>query len=109
MEPHHSDGTDDHHTDTDGIVVIGSTGFLPGFALAGVRATVLASTHDVLERIRERHGASIIIVEDALLSSLSPQSRELLETSTRPVIIALGGDDTRIKQLVRNTLGVELI
>jgi vacuolar-type H+-ATPase subunit F/Vma7 len=94
------------------LVVIGTTGFLPGFALAGVRKTVLADASEVMRSV-EKHHDSIIILDERLASALPQQQREMLETSTRPVVITLAKDgaaqEARLRRAIMNTLGVDLL
>ena len=91
------------------LTAIGTSRFLPGFALAGVR-TVLAGD-DVIEKIRECEG--IVVVEERLLAGLEGGMREELSTSIEPIIIPLsdeGSDEiARLKRLVKDTLGVDLL
>ena len=95
------------------LVVIGSTEFLPGFALAGVHKSVLANDQNVLEKINEHKDAGIIILEEKLTQGMSFVQRETLETSLKPVIITLSKDGTRQQERLRrnimNTLGVDLL
>lgn len=95
------------------LVVIGTTEFLPGFALAGVRNTVLASSTEVMSRIKEHSDAGLIIIDERLLNELSAAQREELETSIKPVIITLAKDsqqqEARLRRTVMNTLGVDLL
>ena len=95
------------------IVVIGTTGFLPGFALAGVRNTVLASTETVEQQLETHKEAGIIILEEELASHLSTARREQLEISIKPVIIMLAKDPSgqtqRLRRAIINTLGVDLL
>jgi V/A-type H+/Na+-transporting ATPase subunit F len=93
------------------LVAIGTTEFLPGFALAGVRKTILADSQTVLARIEENRNAALIIVDEKLLAALSPVAREQLELSITPIIIVLGQDDAstqRLRQNIRETIGADL-
>jgi V/A-type H+/Na+-transporting ATPase subunit F len=94
------------------LVVIGSTEFLPGFALAGVRKTVLATKHDVLDKIKEHQDAGIIILDDNLTTDLTFAQHEQLEASVKPVILPLGKQATqhdRLRKSIISTLGVDLL
>jgi len=95
------------------IIVIGTTGFLPGFALAGVRNTVLASAETVEKQLDAHKEAGIIILEEELTSKLSTARREQLEISVKPVIIMLAKDPSgqtmRLRRAIMNTLGVDLL
>lgn len=93
------------------ICAIGSSQFLLGFQLAGVREAVLASAEDVLERVAAS-AAAVLIVEEDLLESVPSSERERLETSLRPLIVILGRSGTReldrLDRLIKSTLGVSL-
>jgi vacuolar-type H+-ATPase subunit F/Vma7 len=94
------------------IIAIGTTEFLPGFALAGVRTTLLADEKNVRD-ILTRHGdAGVIIIDETLLRDFTSAEREEVETSTKPVIISLGKDNEyynkRLRQSIMETIGVDL-
>jgi V/A-type H+/Na+-transporting ATPase subunit F len=95
------------------LVVIGTTEFLPGFALAGARNTVIANAKNIMEKIKEHHEAGLIILDEQLTKELSAIQREELETSIKPVIITLAKDGeqqaSRLRRTVMNTLGVDLL
>ena len=95
------------------LVVIGTTEFLPGFALAGVREIVLATPKTVMDTIKQHTNAGLIILDEELMHELSSAEREKLETSVQPVIITLAKDsrqqDERLRRTVMNTLGVDLL
>jgi vacuolar-type H+-ATPase subunit F/Vma7 len=95
------------------IVIIGATEFLPGFALAGTRTTVLANRKDVLEKVAQHKDASVIILDESLAASLTAAQRQELETSIRPVIITLSKDSAekrmRLRRSIMSTLGVDLL
>lgn len=94
------------------LVAIGTTAFLPGFALSGVQHTVLASKADVMEKVKEQAEAGIIMLEEELITDITPAQRQELETSTKPVIIFLGksnAQEERLRRSIINTLGVDLL
>jgi vacuolar-type H+-ATPase subunit F/Vma7 len=95
------------------IVVIGSTEFLPGFALAGVRKTILANAATVMEKITQNSTAGIILLDESITTELTPMQREHIDTSITPIIIALTKDahmqNERLKRAIMNTLGVDLL
>jgi vacuolar-type H+-ATPase subunit F/Vma7 len=94
------------------LVAIGSTAFLPGFALAGVQKTVLASPKDIMEKVKECNDAGIILLEEELLTDITTAQRQTLEISTNPVIIFLGrtnNQEERLRKAIINTLGVDLL
>jgi vacuolar-type H+-ATPase subunit F/Vma7 len=95
------------------IVVIGATSFLPGFALAGVRKTILATKNSVLEQVEQHHDAGIIILDETLLADVAQAKRDELETRIKPVVIVLARDGAnqklRLRRAIMNTLGVDLL
>ncbi len=95
------------------LVIIGTTEFLPGFALAGVRRTVLANRKNVLERIAHNSDAGIIILEESLAEGLTIQQRQELETMVKPVVITLSKDSAQkraqLRRSITGTLGVDLL
>jgi|GEM_PF-4028396 len=103
----------DRKNGTGELVVIGTTVFLPGFALAGVKHTVLARRSDVLEKIAAHKDAAIIVLDETLLCDITPQERDALDLSIAPIIIALSIDNTRqterLRRNIMSTLGVDLM
>ena len=98
------------NNDSADIVVIGGQSFTSGFALAGVRKAVTATSQTALQEIAQHKDAGIIIVESSIIEGLSTQERESIETSVRPIIITLGNDKRgRLKQQIISTLGVDLL
>jgi V/A-type H+/Na+-transporting ATPase subunit F len=95
------------------LIVIGTPEFLPGFALAGVRKTILATPVDAMQQIRQHQDAGIIILDEKLTLGMAQQEREQLDASVAPVIITLAKDGTnqklRLKRAIMNTLGVDLL
>jgi vacuolar-type H+-ATPase subunit F/Vma7 len=93
------------------IIVIGTTAFLPGFALAGVRHTFLGTPENVQQLIGE-HKEAIIILDEELTKGLPRATMQEFETSITPVIITLTKDATRqqqrLKQAITGTLGVDI-
>jgi vacuolar-type H+-ATPase subunit F/Vma7 len=94
------------------LVAIGSTRFLPGFALAGVQNTVLANKGNVMEKVSAHKNAGIIMLEEELLTEITTAQRQELETSAQPVVIFLGktnNQEDRLRRSIINTLGVDLL
>lgn len=95
------------------IVVIGTTEFTPGFALAGVANTVIANKTNALQKIIEYQDAGIIVLDESLITDIEMAKREELETSIKPIIIMLAKDGApsraRLKRAIMNTLGVDLL
>lgn len=95
------------------LIVIGSTAFTPGFALAGVRTTIISTPERVLADIESHRDAGIIILDGELTATLSATQREEIETSLAPVIITIektsDAQEQRLRRAIMNTLGVDLL
>ncbi len=93
------------------IVAIGTSQFVIGFSLAGVR-THVAQRKDVLEAIERHKEAGIIILDEELVAQLHPAELEELQTSASPVVLILGKDsaehERRLRNTIKTTLGVDL-
>ncbi len=90
------------------ITAIGSSKFLLGFALAGVRTITLSSDSDVEQEILSQEG--IVVVEQELYERLDPGVQSVLAAGTEPVVIPLGDEYTseRLGASIRSTLGFDL-
>ena len=92
------------------LIAIGTSRFLPGFALAGVK-TQLASAEDVERHIRDAEG--IAVVEGGLFETIPDEERYELQAGVSPVVIPLSEDNKgelqRLRGMIRSTLGVDLL
>ncbi len=95
------------------MLAIGSSAFLPGFALAGVRTALVTDGTQAIARARQTDPEWLVIVEEALVRDAPQPDRAWLETSLRPLIISIGVEDSaqqqRLRRAIRNTLGVDLM
>lgn len=95
------------------LVAIGTSPFLPGFALAGVETVMARNANEAIASARSRKPGSILIIEEQLTRSLAPSERAWLETSVDPIIITIGADDVaqsdRLRRAIKSTLGVDLL
>jgi len=92
------------------LVAIGSSAFLPGFALAGVETVMAHNSSETLSIARSAKPGSILIIDEPLVRDAAPQDRAWLETSADPIIITIGVDDAqsdRLRRAIRDTLGID--
>lgn len=99
--------------DAKGVVVLGTTDFVMGFALAGVRTSLVTRKNELLNAINSNVDAGIVIVDEDIAEDLPQKKRDELETSISPIIIFLGRDESkitgRLKKNIKSTLGVDLL
>ncbi|MGZ4943048.1 MAG: V-type ATP synthase subunit F [Halobacteriota archaeon] len=96
------------------IAVLGTTDFVTGFLLAGVRRTIITTRDDLETKVREALSdpdIGILIVDDNDMQSLSPHLRGVLEDSIEPTVISVGGtseESTSLREQIKRSVGVDL-
>ena len=96
------------------IGVMGSSDFVIGFNLAGVRKTYAVEPTEFqkqLERIlAEKDNLGILIVEAHNLETLSPLQRRKASESLEPVVIAMGegAGEGDLREKVKRAIGIDL-
>ncbi|MGZ4913300.1 MAG: V-type ATP synthase subunit F [Halobacteriota archaeon] len=96
------------------IAVLGSTDFVTGFLLAGVKKTIITTGDDLEKKVREalgEPGIGILIVDDKEMQRLSPHMRGILEDSIEPTVISVGGtseESTSLREQIKRSVGVDL-
>lgn len=99
---------------TKDIGVMGSSDFVLGFNLAGVRKTYTverADFHKEMERIlAERDNLGILIVESSNFESLHGNLRRKVSESLEPVVIAMGegAGEADLREKVKRAIGIDL-
>ncbi len=94
--------------------MLGSTDFVTGFLLAGVRKTIITTEDDLEPKVREalnEPDIGILIVDDREMQRLSPQLRGALEDSIEPTVISVGGtseESTSLREQIKRSVGVDL-
>jgi len=93
-----------------------------GFALAGVDVTTYTDTHEgqqALATAVESLGYGLVVVEQSLLDSLDPRTREAVYARNIPLVIAVPGElrwepakaeaaDDYVAALIRRAVGYQL-
>lgn len=99
---------------TKDIGVMGSSDFVLGFNLAGVRKTYMVERADLqkeMERIlAERDNLGILIVESSSIEQLPPTLRRKVGESLEPVVIAMGegAGEADLREKVKRAIGIDL-
>ena len=92
-----------------------------GFALAGVevrKAKDRVAGRDALRAAIAGRAYGVIVVEEELLQSLSPETREQVDAATVPLVIAIPGEmlwqeqaapaDDYVARLIKRAVGYQL-
>lgn len=96
------------------IGVIGSSDFVIGFNLAGVRKTYPVERQEfpkAMERIlAQKDNLGILIVESSSLDALTPLMRKKVSESLEPVVIAMGegAGEADLREKVKRAIGIDL-
>lgn len=94
------------------LAAVGRDDFVQGFQLAGIRKTVSTTPDDLERRIGEvladpEVGILVLDIED--MNRLSHPMRRRLETTARPVVIAVGSKEAEdLRAKIRRAIGVDL-
>ncbi len=94
--------------------MLGSTDFVTGFLLAGVRKTIIATPDDLETKVREtlsEPNVGILIMNEDDMQRLSPHTRSVLEDSIEPTVITVGGtseESTSLREKIKRSVGVDL-
>ncbi len=93
------------------IAVIGSDEFTLGFRLAGVRLVYLADKENYQEKLQEAMSdanVGILAVNAEDLQYLPTNYRNKVMDSISPVIVPVGGNQSDLRERVKQVIGVDL-
>ena len=93
------------------IAVIGSDEFTLGFRLAGVRLVFVADKENYQEKLQEAMAdanVGILAVNAEDLQNLPTNYRNKIMDSISPVIVPVGGDQSDLRERVKQVIGVDL-
>ena len=102
------------------LMVITTPDLAPGFQLAGVETFAVAQVEqaeEILKRLLNGDEASLIVVRRGLLQAMSPRLLRQIESSYRPVVMAIPGgvpahpgEERRhyIAELIRRAIGFHI-
>ncbi len=95
------------------IAVVGSSDFVIGFRLAGIRKIYDASQGELEAKIQgvlNDKNVGILVVHNDDMKKLSPQMQKTLDDSVEPTVIAIGGkgESTNLRDKIKQAVGVDL-
>jgi len=95
------------------LAAVGRDDFVQGFKLVGVRKTSSATMEDLERKIAamlEDPEVGILVLETGDYAQLSHAMRRRLETVARPVVIAVGSEESEdLRAKIRRAIGVDLL
>jgi V/A-type H+-transporting ATPase subunit F len=96
------------------IAVIGSSEFIIGFRLAGVRKIYAAENEESLRghisRVLNDTAVGILVLNSQDMDQLPMRLRTTLENSIRPTVITIGGGEGEMsmRERIKRSVGVDL-
>ena len=96
------------------IAVIGSSEFIVGFRLAGVRKIYAAEDDEKLRRhinsVLEDGEVGILVMDSRDMGRIPARLRTTLENSIRPTVIAIGREEggMSMRERIKRSVGVDL-
>ncbi|HLB70814.1 MAG: V-type ATP synthase subunit F [Candidatus Methanoperedens sp.] len=95
------------------IAVVGSSDFVLGFRLAGIRKTHDATSEDLesrIESVLKDRTVGILVIHNDDMKKLSLQMQRILDDSVEPTVIAIGGkgESTNMRDKIKQAVGVDL-
>ncbi|MDO8740494.1 MAG: V-type ATP synthase subunit F [Candidatus Woesearchaeota archaeon] len=94
------------------IAAIGTSEFIGGFQLAGIRKTVEIKK-DPMSQIRDLmqdKEMSIVIIDERILNGLESNDKVFIEDCIRPVFVPLSTEAAQenLRRLIKKSIGVDL-
>ncbi|MDI6719772.1 MAG: V-type ATP synthase subunit F [Methanomicrobiales archaeon] len=96
------------------MAVIGSSEFIVGFRLAGIRKIYAADDEERLKehiaRVLEDDEVGILVMDSRDMDRIPPRLRTTLENSVKPTVIAIGGEESgmSMRERIKRSVGVDL-
>ncbi len=96
------------------IAVVGSSEFVLGFRLAGVRKTYVADSDEKLTeqvtRILDDETVGILVLQSRDMNRIPRRLQATLENSVKPTVIAVGGEEggMSMRERIKRSVGVDL-
>lgn len=95
------------------IAVVGSSDFVIGFRLAGVKKTIETTPDDIEENIKsimDDRTVAILILHQDDVGGLSDHLQKTLDESVEPTIISIGGkgESSNLREKIKQAVGVDL-
>ncbi len=94
------------------IAVVGSTKFVLGFQLSGIRQTfeVEGDYYKKIKDIMAKENIGIMVTEENIMKQLDDHDRNDIESSVRPVVIVLSEEASSesLRKMIRKSIGIDL-
>jgi len=96
------------------IAVVGSSDFVLGFRLAGIRRTYAAESDEKLAeyitRILDDGSIGILVLQNRDMNRIPRRLQTTLENSVKPTVIAIGGEEggMSMRERIKRSVGVDL-
>jgi V/A-type H+-transporting ATPase subunit F len=96
------------------IAVVGSSEFILGFRLAGIRKTYAAETDERLieyiNQVLEDRNVGILVLKGSDMERIPLRLRTTLENSVKPTVIAIGEEEggLSMRERIKRSVGVDL-
>lgn len=94
------------------IAAIGTSEFVSGFQLAGVRKTVEIKKEPMgqIRELMQDKEMSIVIIDERTLNGLESADRVVVEDCIKPVFVPLSMEATQenLRRLIKKSIGVDL-
>jgi len=94
------------------LAVLGSSQFILGFQLAGIRNTIEAGNNTLsqIKEIMNDPKTGIIITEESIMNRLDEHDRSDIEASIKPVIIVLSqqAESESLRKMIKKSIGVDV-
>lgn len=95
------------------IAVVGSSDFVIGFRLAGIRKIFESNSHDIeskIQTILNDKNVGILVINDNDMKKLSAHMQKMLDDSVEPTVIAIGGkgESANLREKIKQSVGVDL-
>jgi len=94
------------------IAVAGTSEFVVGFQLAGIKDVIEMSNDNFsdLKHLKQRKDIGIVVVDEKIIEGLEQHQRLDIEASVEPVFIPVSAkvEQDSLKKLIKKSIGVDL-
>ncbi len=92
--------------------VLGSTEFIVGFELAGIKDTIEVSDNPIndINKFKEKKEHGVVVIEENIMENLDKHEKIDVEDSVDPVFIPVSTnvEQDSLKRLIKKSIGVDL-
>jgi len=94
------------------MAVLGSTEFIVGFELAGIKDTIEVSDNPIndINKFKEKKEHGVVVIEENIMENLDKHEKIDVEDSVDPVFIPVStkAEQDSLKRLIKKSIGVDL-